>query len=116
MQGDLQLCQPVRRVLTFLMDLQVLPGHRIPAATVSRQLVHQLILAGQSQTEPCLSPMGETQLPPLADSALNSFTSLAGLGAQRQQPLPQKAVEQLVAGSTVLAEYQDVRSSAHGVA
>lgn len=116
MQGDLQLCQPVCWVLTLLMDLQVLPRYRIPPATVSRQLVHQLVLAGQSQAEPSLSPMGETQLPPLADASLDSFTGLAGLGAQRQQPLPQEAVEQLVAGSTVLAQHQDVRGSAYRAA
>jgi len=59
--------------------------------------------------------MGEAQLPPLADSTLDSFTSLSSLWAQRQQPLPQKAVKQPVAGGTVLAEYQDVRGSAHCV-
>ena len=116
MQGDLQLCQPVGRVLTFLMDLQVFPGHGVPAATVSCQLVNKLVLTGQRQAEPGLSPVGETQLPPLADRALDSFTSLSGLRAQGQQPLPQEAVEQLVAGGTVLAQYQDVRGSAHSVA
>ncbi|KAF3856351.1 hypothetical protein F7725_017074 [Dissostichus mawsoni] len=88
--GDLQLCQPVGRVLTFLMDLQVFPGHGIPAATVSCQLVNKLVLAGQRQAEPSLSPVGETQLPPLADRALDSFTSLSGLRAQGQQPLPRR--------------------------
>lgn len=98
------------------MDLQVFPWDRIPAATVCRQLVHQLILAGQRQTEPCLSPMSETQLSPLADSPLDALTSLSSFGAQRQQPLSQKTVEQLVAGSAVLAQYQDVRSSTHSAA
>ncbi|TNN85586.1 hypothetical protein EYF80_004219 [Liparis tanakae] len=93
----------------------VFPGYRVPAPTVSRQLVHQLILARQCQAEPRLSPVGEAQLPPLADSTLDSFTSLSSLWAQGQQPLPQKAVEQLIAGGTVLAEHQDVRGSAHGV-
>lgn len=115
MQSDFQLCQPVRRVLTLLVDLQVLPWNRIPAASVSSQLMHQLVLTGQRQAEPGLSPVGETQLPPLTDEPLDSLARLSGLRAQRQQPLPQEAVEQLVASGTVLTQNKDVWSSTHVV-
>lgn len=114
-QGDLQLCQPVGRVLALLVDLQVFPGNGIPAAAVRRQLVHQLILARQSQAEPRLSAVGEAQLPPLADAALDALAGLSGLRTQRQEPLPQEAVEQLVAGGAVLAQDEDVRGGPHGV-
>lgn len=113
MEGDLQLSQPVGRVLTLLLDLQVLPGNRIPAPAVGRQLVHQLILAGQRQAESRLAPMGEAQLPPLAGGALDAIAGLAHLRAQGQEPLPQQAVEQLVARGTVLTKYQDVEGAAH---
>lgn len=58
--------------------------------------------------------MAETQFSPLANVALDSLAGLAGLGAQRQQPLAQETIEQLVAGGAVLTQDQDVRSGAHG--
>lgn len=103
-------------VLTLLVDFQVLPGNRIPATTVCSQLVDQLVLAGQRQAEPRLSAVSKTQLPPLADNAVDAAAGLSGLCTQRQQPFPQQAVEQLVAGGAVLAEHQDVRRSSHRVA
>ena len=103
MQGDLQLGQAVGWVLTLVVDLQVLQGHRVPAAAVGCQLVHQLVLARQRQAEPCLPAVGETQLPPLADGDLVPLAGHPGLVHQRQQPLPEDAVEQAVAGGTVLA-------------
>lgn len=103
------------RVFALVQDLQVLPGNRIPAAAVGHQLVHQLVLARQGQAEPGLSAVGEAQLPPLAHVALPSLAGLSRFGAQRQQPLPQEAVEKLVAGGTVLSQHQDVRGSAHRV-
>lgn len=93
MQCDLQLSEPVCWVLAFLVDLQVLKWHRIPTAAVRRQLVHQLVLAGQRQTKSRLSPVSETQFPPLARGALDTSARFAGLGAQRQQSLAQQAVE-----------------------
>lgn len=115
MERYLQLRLPVSRIFTFVQDLQVFPGHRLPAATVSRQLVHQLVLARQGQAEPGLSPVGEAQLPPLARATLASSAGLSDLGAQRQQPLSQEAVEELVAGGTVLSQHQDVGGSTHSV-
>lgn len=96
------------------MDFQVLPGNRIPATTVCSQLMDQLVLAGQRQAQPRLPPVSETQLPPLADEALGPAAGLSGLRTERQQPFPQEAVEQLVAGGAVLAQHQDVRGSSHG--
>lgn len=113
---DLQLCQPVGWILALVLDLEIHPGHRVPAAAVSSQLVHKLVLAWQGQAEARLPPVGETQFPPLADVALDSLAGLAGVRAQRQQPLPQEAVEQLVAGGAVLTQHQDVRRGTHGVA
>lgn len=112
MQSDFQLSQPVSRVLTLLVDLQVLLWNRIPAASVGSQLMHQLVLTRQRQADPSLPPVGETQLPPFTDQALDPPTRLSGLGAQRQQPLSQEAVEQLVAGGAVLTQNQDRRGSA----
>lgn len=113
-QGDLQLCQPVSWVLTLFVDLQILSGNGIPATAVRCQLVHQLILTRQSQAESGLSPVGEAQLPSLADAALDAVAGLSGLWAQRQEPFPQKAVEQLVAGGAVLAQDEDVGGGPHG--
>lgn len=103
------------RIFTLIQDLQVFPGHRLPAATVRRQLVHQLVLARQGQAEPRLFAVGEAQLPPLAGVTLASFAGMSSLRAQRQQPLPQEAVEELVAGGTVLSQHQDVRGSSNSV-
>lgn len=78
--------------------------------------MHELVLAGQGQAEARLPAVGETQFSPLADVALDALAGLAGVRAQRQPPLPQEAVEQLVAGGAVLTQHQDVRRGAHGAA
>lgn len=104
------------RILALIQDLQVFPGHRLPAATVGRQLVHQLVLARQGQAEPRLFAVGEAQLAPLAGVTLASFAGMSSLGAQGQQPLPQEAVEELVAGGAVLPQHQDVGGSSDSVA
>lgn len=111
-QRDFELCQPGGWVLALLLDLQILPGHRLPAPAMRRQLVHQLVLAGQRQAEAGLAPVREAQLPSLAGEAMRP-TSSPCVGPQGQQALPEKAVEQLVAGWTVLAQQEDVGRAGH---
>lgn len=106
MERDLQLGQSLRGIFA-LLDLQVLAGHRIPAAAVSRQLMHQLVLSGQRQTQPRLTAVRETQLPPPAGPALRA-TGPARLRAQGEEPLSQQAVQELVSGRTVLTQDENI--------
>lgn len=113
MERDLQLGQSLRGIFA-LLDLQVLAGHRIPAAAVSRQLMHQLVLSGQRQAQPRLTAVRETQLPPPAGPALRA-TGPARLGAQGEEPLSQQAVQELVSGRTVLTQDENIGGAADNV-
>ncbi|KAL0154319.1 hypothetical protein M9458_050432 [Cirrhinus mrigala] len=106
MERDLQLGQSLRGILA-LLDLQVLARHRVPSAAVGRQLMHQLVLSRQGQAQARLTAVRETQLPPPAGPALRP-AGPAHLRALGEEPLSQQAVEELVAGRTVLAQDEDV--------
>lgn len=109
-QRDLQLSHPVRRILARLSDLQVLLRDGFPASPVSRQLVHQFVLAGQRQAEAGLSPVSESQPPPLAARLRTAALAQPRHG---QQPLPQQAVQHLILGVAVLSQDDDVGDAAH---
>lgn len=112
MQRDLQLGQAMGRVLTLLLDLQVLLGHRVPAAAMRRQLVYQLVLAGQRQAEARLAAMREAELAALAGAPLPTGAAAAPW-PHRQKSLPQEGVQQLVTGGAVLPQYDDKGRAAH---
>lgn len=113
MERDLQLGQSLRRIFA-LLDLQVLVGHRVPAAAVSRQLMHQLVLSRQRQTQPRLTAVRETQLPPPAGPALRA-AGPARLRAQGEEPLSQQAVQELVSGRTVLTQDENIGGAADNI-
>lgn len=113
MERDLQLGQSLRGVFA-LLDLEVLGRDRIPASAVSRQLMHQLVLTRQSQTQTRLTPVRETQLPPSAGSALRTARP-ARFGSEREELLSQQAVEELVSGRAVLSQDENVGGAADNV-